>query len=136
MTRTRRKHAGGLLTHQSVLIQLKLGCAVVRMVRMQQPQAPRAEQRLPRTVRAAHTRRGYSCYIYGMQTSGADRAGEDVGYRVVGGVSCVEVDGVSSGRLSQETRGGRQDWPTPQVRRGQQPVGGYANPRRDEGKEV
>ena len=54
---------------------------------------PRAEQRFPRTVRAAHTRRGYSCYIYGMQTSGADRAGADVEYRVVGGVSCVEVDG-------------------------------------------
>ena len=66
-------------------------CAVVRMVRMQQPQAPRAEQRLPRTVRAAHTRRGYSCYIYGMQTSGADRAGAGVEYRVVGGVSCVEA---------------------------------------------
>ena len=63
------------------------------MVRMQQPQAPRAEQRLPRTVRAAHTRRGYSCYIYGMQTSGADRASADVEYRVVGGVSCGEADG-------------------------------------------
>ena len=43
----------------------------------QQPQAPRAEQRLPRTVRAAHTRRGYSCYIYGRQTRGADRAGSE-----------------------------------------------------------
>ena len=72
---------------------MKCGCAVVRMNQMQQPQAPRAEQRFPRTVRPAHTRRGYRCYIYGMQTRGADRAGADVEYRVVGGVSCVEVDG-------------------------------------------
>ena len=54
---------------------------------------PRAEQRFPRARRAAHTRRGYSCYIYGRQTRGADRAGADVEYRGVGGVSCVEVDG-------------------------------------------
>ena len=77
------------LLHQAACAR---GCAVVRMNQMQQPQAPRAEQRLPRTVRAAHPRRGYSCYIYGMQTSGADRAGADVEYRGVGGVSCGEVD--------------------------------------------
>ena len=44
-------------------------------------------------MRAAHTRRGYSCYIYGMQTSGADRAGADVEYRGVGVVSCGEAGG-------------------------------------------
>ena len=73
------------------MVLLGFVCAFVRMVRMQQPQAPRAEQRFPRTVRAAHTRRGYSCYIYGMQTRGADRAGADMEYRGVGGVSCVET---------------------------------------------
>ena len=36
---------------------------------------PRAEHRFRWARRAAHTRRGYSCYIYGMQTRGADRAG-------------------------------------------------------------
>ena len=52
---------------------------------------PRAEQRFRWARRPAHTRRGYRCYIYGMQTRGADRAGADVEYRVGGGVSCVEV---------------------------------------------
>ena len=62
---------------------------------MQQTQNHRAEQRLLRPVLAAHTRRGYSCYIYGMQTRGADRAGADarggqVECRGVGGRSCLE----------------------------------------------
>ena len=58
---------------------------------------PRAEQRFPRARRAAHPRRGYSCYIYRRQTRGADRAGADVEYRVVGGVSCVENGGTNGG---------------------------------------
>ena len=39
---------------------------------------PRAEQRFPRARRAAHPRRGYSCYIYDRQAWGADRAEEGV----------------------------------------------------------
>ena len=68
-------------------------CAVVCICSNAKTRGPRAEQRFRWARSAAHTRRGYSCYIYGMQTSGADRAGADVEYRVVGGVSCGEVDG-------------------------------------------
>ena len=52
------------------------------------------------TLRPAHTRRGYRCYIYGMQTRGADRAGADVEYRGVGGVSCVEVRVTNGGGVA------------------------------------
>ena len=63
--------------------------------RMQQTPGPRAEQRFPRTVRPAHPRRGYRCYIYDRQAWGADRAGADargeqVECRGGGGVSCLE----------------------------------------------
>ena len=65
-------------------------CAVVCICSNAKTRGPRAEHRFRWARRAAHTRRGYSCYIYGTQTRGADRAGADVEDRVVGGVSWVE----------------------------------------------
>ena len=70
-------------------------CAVVCICSKAKTRGPRAEHRFRWARRAAHTRRGYSCYIYGMQTRGADRAGADarggqVECRGVGGRSCLE----------------------------------------------
>ena len=55
-------------------------CALLCICSKAKTRGPRAEQRFRWARRAAHPRRGYSCYIYGMQTRGADRAGADVEY--------------------------------------------------------